>query len=271
MNSNKYTWNALDYEKSSSAQQKWAREMISQLDLQGNERILDVGCGDGKVTAEIAALVPRGSVVGIDSSEAMIDLARTRYPEEAFPNLQFLHADARQLPFQNEFTVVFSNAVLHWIEDHLSVLRGISQSLQLGGKILLQMGGKGNGSEIFSVVEAMVQSSDWRTYFADFSFPYFFYSPQEYQPWLKATGLEPKRVQLIPKDMTHQGAVELAGWIRSTWLPYTQRLPESMREPFVTELVERYLEHHPVGEDGLTHVAIIRLEVAAEKISVNDS
>ncbi|NER93107.1 MAG: methyltransferase domain-containing protein [Symploca sp. SIO1B1] len=260
-----YTWDALDYAKSSSAQQIWARELITKLNLQGDERVLDIGCGEGKVTAEIANLVPHGSVVGIDNSEAMLELAKTRYSTSTFPNLQFLCADARQLPFEQEFTVIFSNATLHWIKDHVSVIQGISNSLQSGGKVLLQMGGRGNAAEIIRVVEEMTNSSKWRRYFANFPFPYGFYSPDEYQHWLKDVGLEPIRLELIPKDMTHQGATGLAGWIRTTWLPYTQQLPEQVREDFVKELVERYLEYHPVKEDGLTHVKMVRLEVEAIK------
>ncbi|NEP60398.1 MAG: methyltransferase domain-containing protein [Symploca sp. SIO2G7] len=260
-----YTWDALDYAKSSSAQHIWARELITKLNLQGDERVLDIGCGEGKVTAEIANLVPDGSVVGIDSSEVMLELAETRYPTSTFPNLQFLYADACQLPFEQEFTVIFSNATLHWIQDHASVLQGISNSLQLGGKILLQMGGRGNAAEIIRVVEEMTNSSQWRRYFANFPFPYGFYSPQEYQHWLKDVGLQPIRLELMPKDMTHKGSRGLAGWIRTTWLPYTQQLPEQMREDFVTELVDCYLEDHPVTEDGLTHVKMVRLEVEAIK------
>lgn len=260
-----YTWNAQDYEKSSSAQQTWARELISKLNLQGNERILDIGCGDGKVTAEIAGFVPNGSIVGIDSSEAMIELAQTRYPPEAFSNLQFFHADACQLPFHNEFTVVFSNATLHWVKDHVSVLHGISHSLQPRGKVLLQMGGQGNAADIVRVLEMMTTSGQWRAYFADFAFPYSFYAPEQYQHWLEQVGLTPIRMELISKDMTHSDVHGLAGWIRTTWLPYTQQVPEQMREQFVTELVERYLQEHPVTEDGLTHVQMVRLEVEAEK------
>lgn len=260
-----YTWDAQDYAKSSAAQLSWAKELIAKLNLQGNERVLDVGCGDGKITAEMANLLPYGFVVGIDSSAAMIELAQTRYPADQFPNLQFLQADARQLMFQNEFTVVFSNAALHWVPDHLSVLRGISQSLQRGGKILLQMGGRGNASGIVQVVEEITQSNQWREYFINVAFPYFFYGVEEYQDWLNAVGLEAIRVELIPKDMTHEGSAGLAGWIRTTWIPYTQRVPEPMREPFITELVERYLERYPMTEDRLTHVQMVRLEVEAIK------
>ncbi|HEY9668031.1 MAG TPA: hypothetical protein V6C91_14565, partial [Coleofasciculaceae cyanobacterium] len=159
----------------------------------------------------------------------------------------------------------FSNATLHWVKDHVSVLHGISHSLQPGGKVLLQMGGRGNAADIVRVLEKMTTSGQWCAYFADFAFPYSFYAPEQYQHWLEHVGLIPIRMELIPKDMTHSEVAGLAGWIRTTWLPYTQRVPEPMREHFVTELVERYLEEHPVTEDGLTHVQMMRLEVEAEK------
>ena len=77
-----YKWDALDYAKSSSAQQQWARELIGKLQLKGDETLLDIGCGDGKVTAEIAACLPMGSVLGVDSSAEMIALAQSQYPAD---------------------------------------------------------------------------------------------------------------------------------------------------------------------------------------------
>jgi trans-aconitate methyltransferase len=260
-----YTWNASEYAQSSSAQQTWARELLGKLQLKGDERVLDIGCGDGKVTAEIAKLVPDGSVVGVDQSGEMIELARTQYPPEMFPNLQFLEIDACQLPFESEFNVVFSNAALHWVADHLSVLHGIARSLRSQGKILLQMGGAGNGKAIFSVADELIRTTPWQDYFVNFSFPYFFYSPQDYREWFKTVELEPMRVELIPKEMTHVGEAGLAGWLRTTWLPYTQQVPETKREGFIQALVERYLQRHPVDEQGFIHVQMLRLEIEAKK------
>lgn len=260
-------WNAQDYEKSSSAQQKWAQELILKLNIQPADKILDIGCGDGKITAELAALVPQGSVIGIDSSEGMIQYAKTCYPNEKFPNLQFFLMDARQLTFQNEFTTIFSNAALHWVDNHLAVLQGIHHSLQPGGKVLLQMGGKGNAFHLIQVIEEMIQDKKWSSYFQDFSFPYFFYDINNYQTWLNQMGFEPIRIELIPKDMTHEGVAGLTGWIRTTWHPYTEKVPESMRESFISEWVERYLQKYPITLDGLTHVHMVRLEVEAKKLS----
>ena len=80
-------WNAADYAANSVVQQTWARELIAKLKLHGNEHILDVGCGDGKVTAEIAHAVPRGSATGIDASPQMVKFAQKTFPAKKFPNL----------------------------------------------------------------------------------------------------------------------------------------------------------------------------------------
>ncbi len=88
-------WNAADYAKHSTAQQGWARELIVKLELIGNEALLDIGCGDGKVTAEIAKSLTNGTVVGVDSSRDMIDLARRQFPPAAHPNLVFAQQAAR--------------------------------------------------------------------------------------------------------------------------------------------------------------------------------
>jgi len=260
-----YKWDALDYAKSSSAQQQWARELIDKLQLKGDESLLDIGCGDGKVTAEIAACLPSGSVLGVDSSAEMIALAQSQYPADVFPNLRFQRQDACSLPFRNEFTVVFSNATLHWVLDHAPVLRGIHRSLKCGGKVLLQMGGRGNAADVVAVLDELIQALEWRDCFKRFSFPYGFYGPDEYQEWVHEAGLQAGRVELIPKDMIHQGREGLAGWVRTTWLPYTQRVPEEKREAFVAQLVDNYLERHPADEQGLVHVRMVRLEVEALK------
>ena len=131
-----YSWNAKDYAKHSAAQQGWARELIAKLQLEGHESILDIGCGDGKVTAEIAAAVPQGSVLGIDNSSSMIELAQREFPAAQYPNLTFQLADARRLTFDQQFEVVFSNAALHWVRNHIPVLDSIYKSLCRGGRIL---------------------------------------------------------------------------------------------------------------------------------------
>ena len=143
-----YNWNAQDYAKNSANQFQWAKELIPKLKLRGNEALLDIGCGDGKITAEVAECLPEGRAVGVDSSEKMINLARTSFPMKDFPNLSFQVMDARKLTFQEEFDVAFSNAALHWIVDQKAVLAGVQRSLKPGGRLLFQMAGKGNAKDV---------------------------------------------------------------------------------------------------------------------------
>ena len=261
-----YQWNAVDYAKSSSVQQQWARELIRKLNLKGNETLLDIGSGDGKVTAEIASLIPNGSVMGVDSSEEMVALAQRMYPRDTFINLLFLREDANSLPFENEFDVIFSNATLHWILDHRPALRGIFISLKRGGKVLLQMGGRGNAGEVMAAFKRIIMREDWKRCFDGFNFSYGFYGPDEYRIWLHETGLDTKRVELIPKDAAYQGRSGFESWIRTTWLPYTQQVPEEKREVFISQLADDYLRLHPADENGMVHVNMIRLEIEALKV-----
>ncbi|MEA3225659.1 MAG: methyltransferase domain-containing protein, partial [Planctomycetota bacterium] len=110
------------YKRASGQQKAWGKTLISELELRGDERIVDLGCGDGALTAELAALVPDGSILGIDASESMIETARKGHAEA---NLQFELLDISAIDFDSEFDVVFSNATLHWIKDHTELLANV--------------------------------------------------------------------------------------------------------------------------------------------------
>ncbi len=114
-----------------------------------------------------------------------------------------------------------------------SVLRGVERSLRPGGRLLFQMGGRGMASNVVQVMMSLLSRDEWGRYFHDFSLPYRFCAPEEYTQWLEEAGLHPLRVELVPKDMTHEGVGGLAAWIRTTWLPFTQRLPEELRDDFI--------------------------------------
>ena len=175
-----FTWNPADYHQSSAAQLQWAKELIAKLGLAGNERVLDIGCGDGKITAEIARSLPGGTVTGVDSSPEMIRFAQEHFPCSEYRNLSFIPGDARALPFSGEFDVVFSNAALHWISDHRLVLAGIAKSLRPGGKLLIQMGGKGNAGQVLGAGDVVQKRPEWVRYFAGFSFTFGFFGSDEY-------------------------------------------------------------------------------------------
>jgi len=259
-------WDPEAYEKSSSAQEKWADEILSRLALRGDESILDIGCGDGRITAKMAALVKDGSVTGIDTSQEMIGFARKRFPQSSFPNLEFRYGDASRLTYVDEFDLVISFACLHWILDHRPVLDGIKASLRHGGRTFLQFGGRGNAADILRAVNEVISEERWSESFREFRFPYGFFGPEEYRAWAEDAGLEAIRVDLIQKDMVQKGRGGLASWMSTTWLPYLERVRADQRQELVNEVVDLYIQSHPLDENGLVHVGMVRLEVELEKI-----
>jgi len=260
-----HKWNAGDYAGHSSAQAKWGEELIAKLDLRGDEAVLDIGCGDGKLTAALAQQLSAGFVQGVDSSPEMICFAKKSFPREKFSNLSFAVRDARRLAFKDKFDIVVSFACLHWVKNHLPVLKGIRRSLKDGGCTLLQFGGKGNAEDVIAVAGELVAGDPWKKYFRGFVSPWYFYEPEEYAVYVNKAGLVPQRIELIAKDMVQNGKDGLIGWMRTTWTPYTGRLPASLRDKFLAKIADRYLARYPLDKAGCAHVKVQRLEVEACK------
>ena len=254
------SWNAADYAAHSAVQLAWARERLAGLGLRGDEHVLDVGCGDGKVTAEIARALPRGSATGIDASPPMIAYAR-----EKFPSLDFRVMDARHIQFPRAFDLVFSNAALHWVDDHPAFLQGAAAALRPGGRLAVSCGGRGNGQEMVITLHTVMRRKRWRDWFRGMARPYFFHTPAEYRTWLDRAGFHTTRVTLTPRDAVYEGEAGLAAWLRTAWLPYTQRVPESERAEFIAAVTERHLAIHPRDAARHVRVRMVRLEIDAVK------
>lgn len=181
MSSKPDSWNSDLYQTSHSFVWQYGRDLLVLLNAQPGERILDVGCGTGQLTSEITQF--GAEVVGIDSSDDMIATAR-----DNFPHVRFEVADMTALTFADEFDVVISNAALHWVRDQRAAIASIARALKKGGRLVLEMGGRGNLHHLLQAVYKALrelgvanpeQLSPW-------SFP----SIGEYAPLLEAHGLE---------------------------------------------------------------------------------
>ncbi|CAL1239692.1 class I SAM-dependent methyltransferase [Candidatus Methylocalor cossyra] len=261
-----YRWNPEDYARHSSGQEAWARELLTGLALSPEDRVLDIGCGDGRITAELARRVPAGAVVGVDLSEDMVLYASNQFPTAVHPNLTFRQADARDLPFEAEFTLVFSNAALHWVRDHRPVLAGIARALQPGGRCRMEMGGRGNAAALLAAFEAVAGAAEWQQDFLEgFELPFGFHDVDDYRRWLEGAGLRPGRVQRVDKDMVHADRTAFLGWLRTAWHPYSARVAAERRGRFLEAVVDRYLSAYPPDRAGQIHVTMVRLQVEAYK------
>src|SRR5262249_1380513 len=151
---------------------KWlADKCLAGLELRGNERVLDVGCGDGKITAEIAARLPRGSALGVDPSQRMIDFARGHFAG-AQENLAFEVGDARQVPFREEFDLVVSFNALHWVPEQSAALHCVRQAIRRGGRAVLQFVSRGERRSLEDVIEETRRLPRWVRFFPDYRQPY---------------------------------------------------------------------------------------------------
>jgi len=170
---------------------------------------------------------------------------------------------ATKIRLEKEFDFAFSNATLHWVRDHKSVLSTLRKHLKEGAKILFQMGGRGNASGIVEAFDSVMKRDEWCKYFTNFEFPYTFNDADYYSEILRDSGYLQKRVELIPKVMSHDSINGLKGWLSTTWFPYTERINYERRDEFIDEVLNAYLVKCPTDISGRTFVNMVRLEIEA--------
>jgi SAM-dependent methyltransferase len=191
------TWQSSDYIEHAAFVPKLGAAVLELLDAKTGERILDVGCGEGTLTAEIAA--HGATVVGIDNSSDMVGAARAR-------GLDARLLDAEALGFEHEFDAVFSNAVLHWIRNQEALLSGVSRALRDGGRFVAELGGHGNVAAIEVAIRCVLaaRSLPPRT-------PRFYPTADEYRARLEAHGFAVSEIALIPRPTPLPTGIR--GWL----------------------------------------------------------
>jgi len=233
-------WHASDYNRQSSLQQVMAEEQLGRLTLSGDERVLDVGCGDGKITAEIAARVPRGSVLGVDPSHDMIAFAQSRFATPDHANLRFQVADARRMPYRNEFDLVVSFNALHWVPEQEAALESIRAALKPTGRALLRMVPAGKRESLEDVIEQIRQLHRWAANFANFRRPYVHFAPDEYRALAERAGLRVIRLDVEDKAWDFKTREAFVAFARATFVEWIQHLPQSAWDDFIIEVLDRY-------------------------------
>lgn len=231
-------WDAAEYARRSSLQETMAQDVLSLLELERSERILDVGCGDGKITAQIAERADKARVVGVDPSHMMIDFAAAHFG--TVPNLRFEVADARRLPFQREFDLVVSFNALHWIPEQETPLRSIRSTLVNDGKAQLRLVARGLRKSLEDVVEETRKSPRWTAYFADFRDPYLHLTPEEYAALAEQVGFRVVRVSTKDHEWNFGSRTAFAGFSAVGLVAWTNCLPATERADFINDVLDRY-------------------------------
>jgi trans-aconitate 2-methyltransferase len=230
-------WHGLEYDEVSSLQKWLADRSLAQLTLRGDERVLDVGCGDGKITAEIADRLPTGSILGIDRSHDMIDYARKHNPRA---NLDFAVCGACEMAFPAEFDLAVSFNTLHWVHEQEAALRALHDSLKAGGAAFLQMVGHGTRKSLEHVISEICDAARWAEYFVGFQQPYVHFTPQRYTEMATACGFTVQSVPLVVCKWDFKTRDAFVKWAEGTFSDWTSQLPEALRDAFSADVLDAY-------------------------------
>lgn len=253
-------WDPALYEAQHAFVWQFGRGVLDLLAAQRGERILDLGCGTGQLTAEIAGT--GADVLGLDSSAEMIAQARQNYPAKQQRGLSFTLADGAAMTFQSEFDAIFSNAALHWMLDTAAVARAVAAALKPGGRFVFECGGKGNIELINQAITAVYDdvlgrpSPPSRT---------VFHSIGSMSAVLENNGFEILQAELFDRPTPLEGTDGMERWLEQFAAWQFEGLSSSERVAALRAVVERL--RPKLFHDGLWTADYCRLRIVARRLS----
>ncbi len=230
-------WDGQEYRQVSDLQQWLAREALAGLSFAGDERVLDVGCGDGRITAAIAGRLTGGSVLGIDPSPRMVEVARggARGP------VRFETGDVLGMRFREEFDAVVSFNALHWVADQRGALARIREALRDSGWALIQQVCRGERPSLEATAMRICHEPAWRRYFAGFEPPFTHVDPDAYAATAAAAGLDVEQCDVADLSWDFGSPQAFTRWCRVGFDAWNSQLPDdAAADVFVADVVDAY-------------------------------
>ena len=254
-------FDAEKYKTASRHQKEWGNKIIAELSLVGDEVILDLGCGDGVLTECLAQRVPNGRVLGIDASSAMIGTASKLKRD----NLTFAQMDIDDIDFDGEFDLGFSNATLQWVKDHKRLLQNVYRGLKLNGVVRFNFAGDGNCSTFFEVIRQAMADEPYRKYFADFDWPWYIPTIDEYAALVGESCFRDVRVWPENADRYFASADEMTKWLDQPCLvPFLKCIGAPDKQRFRDQVIEEMIIR-TAQPDGRCFETFRRINVLAQK------
>lgn len=233
-------WDAEAYHRLSEPQFVWGMKVLNRLELHGDERVLDVGCGSGRLTAELRKRLPSGAVTATDLSLNMVSAARATLSARFSDRCHVVNAAAQALPFTETFDVVFSTATFHWVTDHMELFRSIFEALAPDGRLHAQCGGGPNLAELHARADTLRKSSPFVQFFDAWRDPWEFADDVTTSARLRAAGFSNVDTSLEHAPTVFTDAATYSEFITKVVVrPYLQHLPEALQDTFVSRLTEQ--------------------------------
>jgi trans-aconitate 2-methyltransferase len=226
-------WDAATYDRVSDIQFTWALEQLERLELNGDEVLVDAGCGSGRVTALLADRLPRGRVYGVDVAPSMAAHAAEALGDRA----TILCQDLVALDLPEPVDVAFSNATFHWIKDHDALFAALQGSIKPGGRLLAQCGGKGNINRFRTLADTVAAEEPFDYYFTDWHGPWNYAGDEETAERLRSAGFTEVECWLEPRPVT---PAEPRAFVQTVCLVrHLDLLPDELRGPFIDRVLGR--------------------------------
>jgi len=264
-----YEFDGDKYKQASKHQKEWGTEIISKMSqdevtepLPEDGYILDLGCGDGILTKDLTQLVPKGKVLGIDASIGMIQTAKALETDQ----LHFEHKDINEMQNEGTFDLIFSNAALHWVRDHNTLLEKCYKALKKNGRLKFNFAGEGNCATFFEVVRQVMTQECYKQYFLAYEWPWYNPNVSEYEALIQKLHLFGEvKVREENKDRYFKNKDEMIGWIDQPCLvPFLKMLPDYLKQTFREKVISEMVAA-TTQPDGTCFETFRRINLSAKK------
>lgn len=235
----------LAYHQNSFHQSRFI-DILNQYDWKGNESILDIGCGDGKITVELAKRVPNGSVLGIDISDNAVQFAKNKFPKNQHSNLDFCHLDFMNSDYTEKFDLIVSVGAIHYIPDQYQALKRVKDSLKPDGEMLLYLVGLGS-DPIWQAMTILLSTPKWQHLKEVMS--YGLCSEDQYLSLFHEVGLNIIEFRAEEISEYRRNKQEIKQGFLGNFLSITNRVPQSECDEFLDDFIQLILLYFVPDQD----------------------
>lgn len=240
-------WDAAAYFRLSNPHVVWGQPVLDRLPLNGDETVLDAGCGAGRVTADLLERLPNGRVIALDISANMLAEARQQLAPRFGDRVTFIQADLQDFAVAEQVDAIFSTAALHWVLDHPRLFTALFKALKPGGRLVAQCGGGPNIATVLERAAILMASEPYAPHFAGWPGPWEFASAKVTAERLRDAGFVDIDTSLEPKPTPMPNADEYRDYLSTVVFgSHLDRLPdERLRREFIQTLTEQAASDPP--------------------------